>query len=167
MVFWDWNLFWYINMAERGRPSLYSEALVDEICDKIATSNKGLHAICKDNDYPAVVTLMNWLNDPDKVYFLNKYVRARELQADFMAQEILDIADETEHDTIHHEKFGDMPNNEWINRSRLRVDSRKWLMSKLLPKKYGDKLDVTSDGKELKTTIINLGSGVKPDEAAD
>ena len=55
-------------------------------------------------------------------------------------------------------------NHDVIQRDRLRVDARKWMLGKMQPKKYGDKLDVTSDGEKISTTIINLGSGVKPQE---
>jgi hypothetical protein len=55
------------------------------------------------------------------------------------AEDIVHISDESKHDTIETED-GEHPNHEWINRSRLRVDTRKWLLSKLLPKQYGDKV---------------------------
>lgn len=72
------------------------------------------------------------------------YARAREQQMEAMAEETLDIADETNRDTIIKKgKDGseyEAPDAEWIARSKLRVDTRKWLMSKLAPKKYGDKI---------------------------
>lgn len=52
----------------------------------------------------------------------------------------------------------------WVALQRLKIDSKKWELSKMLPKKYGDKLDVTSDGEKVVTTIINLGQGTKPEE---
>ena len=63
-----------------------------------------------------------------------------------MAEEILEISDFTGYDTIVNEKTGqEMLNSEWVARSRLRVDSRKWIACKLLPKVYGDKQEVKSD----------------------
>lgn len=85
----------------------------------------------------------------------NKYARAIQLRADKLAEEILEIADDSSNDTIT-KTYGDetveVENREWVNRSKLRVDSRKWLMSKMAPKKYGDKLDITTDGKALEQT---------------
>lgn len=89
-----------------------------------------------------------------------QYARAMELRAEFMADEILDISDDSSNDTIYTEK-GEIENKEWTNRSKLRVDSRKWLLSKLMPKKYGDKIDVTSDGEKV-TTSANIVVNVVP-----
>lgn len=139
--------------AKAGRPTKYTEELGIEICEKIATSSKGLHRLCKENDsFPSVPTIMRWLLDGKHQSFCNQYTRAREEQAEFMAEEMLDIADDSSRDTIHTEE-GDYQNVEFINRSRLRVDTRKWLASKLKPKKYGDKVDITSDGQRLKFEV--------------
>lgn len=89
---------------------------------------------------PGITTVMRWLDEDES--FRAQYARAKELQADYMAEQILDISDDSSKDTVHHEKFGDMPDNEWINRSKLRVESRKWLMGKMAPKKYGDKMEI-------------------------
>ena len=51
----------------------------------------------------------------------------------------------------------------WVQLQRLKIDAKKWELSKLNPKKYGDKIQQEHSG-ELKTTIISLGNGVKPDE---
>jgi hypothetical protein len=56
-------------------------------------------------------------------------------------------------------------NKEWTNRSRLRIDARKWVASKLKPKVYGDKTDITSGGEQLKQTTIVINT--TPDIAAD
>jgi hypothetical protein len=60
-----------------------------------------------------------------------------------MSQEIIDIADESANDTQFDDVGNPRQNSEWINRSRLRVDTRKWLMSKLAPKKYGEKQEIS------------------------
>lgn len=137
-----------------GRPSKYTNEIADKICDKIATTSNGLHVICKDESMPCVATVFNWLNDKSKAYFLDKYARARELQAELLADEIIEIADDTSNDTLTSDEGKEYANSEWINRSRLRVDARKWKASKLAPKKYGDKLDISSeDGLGLTVTF--------------
>lgn len=65
---------------------------------------------------------------------------------DEMADEIVEISDETGKDTLTDADGNDRPNTEWISRSKLRVDSRKWLMSKVAANLYGDKLDVAVTG---------------------
>lgn len=82
----------------------------------------------------------------------DKYARSKYMQAELIADEIVDIADDGSNDLMTVVK-GDFEyeteRKEVINRSRLRIDSRKWLLSKLIPKKYGDKLDITSDGEKI------------------
>lgn len=78
----------------------------------------------------------------------NRYARACEERADKVFEEILEIADDASRDDIETEN-GIIANHEWISRSRLRVDARKWALSKMNPKKYGDKVDVTSGGEKI------------------
>jgi len=84
------------------------------------------------------------------------YDTARSFLQDFWADEILDIADDTTNDFIETET-GVRLNAENVQRSRLRIDTRKWLLSKLSPKKYGDKLDLSStDGTMTPPSRIEL-----------
>lgn len=99
--------------------------------------------------------------------FRQQYVRAREDQAELMLDEIIEIADDTSADTITKED-GDgnsyeVANTEWINRSRVRIDARKWAMSKLAPKKYGDKLELGGTGAG---GALLIGISTQPKEAA-
>lgn len=74
------------------------------------------------------------------------------------AEDIVHIADETKHDTVMTDT-GEHADNEWINRSKLRVDTRKWLLSKLMPKKYGEKVEQTQIheiGDTLKNEIARV-----------
>ena len=118
----------------------YDEAIAEEICERIACG-ESLNKLAGSEGFPAQSTVYKWLLRVPA--FAEKYARAREAQMEAMAVEILEIADDTSGDTMTV-KRGDyeteVANNEWINRSRLRVDTRKWLMSKLQPKKYGDKI---------------------------
>ena len=129
-------------MAKNGRPTSYTDEIANKICSQISTSHKSLRTICKGDDMPCVATVLNWLNTNEK--FLAQYTRAKEEQADYLVEEMLDIADDSSNDTIETER-GKVENREWTNRSRLKVDTRKWIASKLKPKKYGDK--ITHDGQ--------------------
>jgi len=111
----------------KGRPKFeYTEQLANEICKAIATSEKGLHLLCKANDHwPHVDTVHQWiLNNKE---FSEKYTRAREEQANFLAEQILEIADNESGDVL---------------RDKLRTDTRKWVAARLAPKKWGDKIEV-------------------------
>jgi hypothetical protein len=131
-----------------SRPSSFTQQMADEICELLANGNS-LRYICRDDAMPSMATVFRWLvsEEPEFRAFRDQYARAREAQADYMAEDILAIADETDRDTIHTET-GEKADSEWIARSRLRVDARKWLASKMAPKKYGDKLDMSVGGIE-------------------
>ncbi len=124
-----------------GRPGMYTEELGKKICRAIATSTDSITAICARNpEFPNRECIWGWrLDYPD---FANMYDNAKRAQADLLAEEIKDIADHTAQDHITKlDSQGneyEVANTEWIARSRLRVDTRKWIACKLLPKVYGD-----------------------------
>lgn len=120
-----------------GRPSEFSQETADIICGRLA-EGESLRRICKDEDMPASSTVFKWLAAHRE--FSEQYTRAREAQADAMADEILEIADEGRNDTYMGEDGVERTDHDVIARSRLRVDARKWLASKMAPKKYGDKV---------------------------
>ena len=126
-----------------GRPSIYSDELATKICRFVAEG----HSLRQIGDLPQMPhkrTIKRWLSE--NLAFQQQYARAKEEMAEHFAEEILEIADDGSNDWIEREvesgKLIKVPDHEHIARSRLRVDTRKWLMSKLLPKKFGEKLDV-------------------------
>jgi len=143
---------------------MFSQEIADSICEQLATSSKSLRSICKEEGMPTVRTVLSWLAQGDKEDatpelkgFLHQYARAREQQADFLAEEIIEISDDGTNDLMtitKGDKEYNVENKEVTNRSRLRVDARKWIASKLKPKKYGDKLDVTTKGNEIPSATI-------------
>ncbi len=162
-----------------GRPSSFTQEIADSICEQLATSSKSLRTICDQEDMPTVKTILNWLTEGDKEdgqewakTFLRQYAHAKQEQADFLAEEIIEIADEKHNDVLRSKEVRNADgskmvlleeNKEFTNRSRLRVDARKWIASKLKPKKYGDKLDLTSLGNKLNHGPMQVEI-VKPDE---
>ena len=130
---------------KRGRPSRYTEVLAAEICRRLA-EGESLRKICKDTSVPAISTVMGWLFDGKHADFSEQYARARDLQADKLFDEALEIADESSDDRITTEEGKKVLDHEHVQRSRLRVDTRKWAASKLAPKRDGDKLQHTGDG---------------------
>lgn len=92
---------------------------------------------------PSTQAVLRWLADHED--FRTQYARAREAQADALAEEILDISDDRDNDYITNDDGKEVLNSEHVQRSRLRVDARKWYASKVAPKKYGDKVELSSD----------------------
>lgn len=125
--------------AKLGRPSKYTPELAAEICRAVATSADGLKAICDAHDnFPAKQTVNEWRYDfPD---FSAMYAKAKQQQAELLAEEILEISDNRERDTIETEK-GFVANTAAVARDRLKVDTRKWIACKLMPKVYGDRVE--------------------------
>ncbi len=108
------------------------------------SEGKSLRSICEQPDMPTEALVRKWARlDAD---FGSQYAHAREAGMDAMADEILAIADETSLDTKTTADGKTVVDQEAINRSRLRVDARKWIMSKIAPKTYGDKLDLNHSG---------------------
>lgn len=127
-------------MSPMARPSLYTPDVATAICERIA-DGESLRSICADEGLPSLRSVIRWLGQPEHDAFRRQYAQARAAQAERMAEEILSIADEGVNDWMKAndpENPGYALNGEAIARSRLRVDARKWLASKLLPKVYGE-----------------------------
>lgn len=115
---------------------MFSESLADSICAMLA-EGKSLRTITKNNpDTPSIATIFNWFKQYPQ--FLEQYTRAKSEAADAMVDELLDLADNV-----------DDYSPAAVHKARLQIDTRKWVASKLKPKVYGDKLDVTSDGEKV------------------
>lgn len=128
-----------------GRPSKYTKELATRICVLIAEGNS-LRKICAADDMPSKATVLLWAME-NREGFLDQYTRARDLQLESEADEIVDIADDGTHDYDKKiTKDGDEVlsfNKENVERSKLKVHARQWRLSKLNAKKYGDKIEQT------------------------
>lgn len=135
--------------GKTGRPSGYSTEIAEVICQRLS-EGESLRQICRNEDMPGKSSVMRWLDERED--FREQYARAHLLQADHFADEILEIADDGSNDWIERETRSgntiESADHEHINRSRLRVDARKWLMARMAPKKYGDKVGLEHSGPE-------------------
>lgn len=121
-----------------GRPSLYSEDLADTILTEMMCG-RSLRSVCEDEGMPSIRTVMRWrLKYPE---FCQQYAHACKERTAYHAEEILDIADDGLNDTYVDHKTGETRTDmDVIARSKLRIDARKWLMSKMNSKDFGDKI---------------------------
>jgi hypothetical protein len=106
----------------------------------------------KNPQIPRIRTVFNWLNSENNSFdpeFLRNYARAQEIRAEREFEEIKAIADNQEKDVYYDKDGNECVDHNVINRSRLMVDARKWRIAKMQPKKYGDKLDITSGEKPI------------------
>lgn len=137
-----------------GRPYGFTKELADIICEEIALGNS-LRSVCRRDDMPCMASVFKWLRENPS--FTEQYEKACAERTEAMAEDTLDIADNGNNDwmaTHSGDNEAWKVNGEAIQRSRLRVDTRKWLMSKMKPKKYGDRIDMTTNGKELPTPLL-------------
>ena len=124
-----------VKLLIMGRPSTFSHARADEICKRLA-AGESLRHLCLSDDMPTFQTVFNWLDRYPP--FCEQYTRARNTGLEVMAEHCLDIADDATNDWATDADGNPVVDQEHINRSRLRVETRKWYLSKLSPKRYGD-----------------------------
>jgi len=111
--------------ATRGRPSLFTQAIADEICERLA-NGESLLRICDDDHMPAESTVRLWVVD-DREGFSAQYTRSRDIGLDMRADRM-------------EQKLMSEPDTQ---RARLLFDHDRWYLSKLAPKRYGDKVALT------------------------
>lgn len=132
-----------------GRPSEYDPAVAAAFLAEVGTTRAGIETICAAEEFPDPKTVYRWMLANEE--FRQGYARAKEDQTQILEDEILEIADNTKlgeivtikGDGTEERKLADM-----IEHRKLQIESRKWLMGKLKPKKYGDKtLHTGADGE--------------------
>ena len=133
--------------------TIFTKEISKRICEGIM-SGKSLAAVCREDGIPTVTTVMSWLSkgseNPEKYIdfnnFLNDYTRARECQADYFVDQVIEIADNctTESDSI--------------NKAKMRIDARKWTAGKMRPHKYGV---VKSTAQEVGDAMVEYVTAIK------
>lgn len=124
-----------------GRPSTFTQKIADIICQRLA-GGESLRSICRDEGMPVRRTVHRWISD-DINGFRHQYACAKALGLEEMADEIIEISD----GEVAMTGEGKLDGAD-VQHKRLRVDSRKWLLSKLAPKKYGDKSSLELTGED-------------------
>lgn len=132
--------------AKNGRPSVYTEAIAEEILGRMSRGET-LTSICREPGMPVISTVSLWAIDDKPKGFSERYARARQMQADAIAEGAVDIADD--------DPAADAA------KTRLKVDTRKWLASKINPAKFGERTRITVDDPV--KALANL-LNVKPED---
>ena len=131
-----------------GRPSTYTPEVGDIICAKIA-SGQSMRSVCLEPGMPGRATIHRWRSKNPA--FDAQYAQAREMLYELWADEITEIADDSTTDMViktgRNGATYEAVDQEHIQRSRLRVDTRRWLLSKLMPKQFGDRIGVEVGGE--------------------
>jgi hypothetical protein len=150
-----------------GRTAEEIETLFKKVISDIE-QGASLRSAIKKNKPLSATTFTKWCdNDASRA---ERYARATLKRAEVIFEDIINIADENHRDVyIDPESGVERTDNDVVQRARLRIDARKWVLSKMHPTKYGDKLDVTSGNKPLAVPAI-VGMVIKnetttPDES--
>lgn len=140
-----------------GRPTTYTPEIITRICDQIA-DGRSLRKVCEDDGMPSKMTVLNWLNRYPE--FVTQYARAKDESADSHADDMLDIADEA----IERTDSGAYDAAQ-VAHQRLRIDARKWIASKLKPKKYGERVHTEVSGTmSLEQIVATTGLKESPEQ---
>ena len=131
-----------------GRPSSFTQEVADYICTELG-KGRSLRKILQEDGMPSYQTVYSWL--AAHPHFLDQYTRAREEQAETLADEIVDIADETPEMNPIIDRNGELIRIEmhsaYLQWQKQRIEARKWTAAKLRPKKYGDRVTMAGDAE--------------------
>lgn len=125
-----------------GRPTMFSQELADKVCENIANGISLRQMCAEDDSLPDRRTIREWWNKDET--FALQIARAREEQADHFFEQIIEISQGTLHGK--YDAYA----------ARAAADQLKWVAGKLRPKVYGDKIDHTTNGKDLPTPILGV-----------
>lgn len=114
-----------------GRPSKFSQTLADDICARIA-NGESLRNICRDKSMPDKTTVLRWVDDNND--FCDQYARACARREDSFFDDLIEIADSVTADAAE------------VAKARVQIDARKWVLSRMNPKKYGDRVQQEVSG---------------------
>ena len=125
--------------------TIYNKKTADLICEKLM-EGVSLREICRGEGVPKRGTIYSWLIAHEA--FADQYARACEVREDGMFDELFDIADDSSNDWMKRKDGEEALDSEHVQRSKLRIDTRKWALARMRPKKYGDRLDLNHGGQD-------------------
>jgi hypothetical protein len=135
----------------------YSQEDIETIFKSIISAienGASLRSCLRKDNMPDSTTFYKWIDEDEKKSV--QYERSIELRSEFLFDEIIEIADKQGEDVTEDKDGNRVINHNIVQRNRLQIDARKWALSKMIPKKYGDKLDMTSGGDKLQNNDIKI-----------
>lgn len=135
------------------------EAIIQDICYKMTEQGLSLRSILKSDDMPTLSTFFRWVAESEQ--YARAYEVALQARADMIFEDMFNILDATEDDVIINEDGVEVVNHNVIQRDRLRIDGRKWILGRMNPKKYGDRMKIDADVKTEIKPIMLVDAPVK------
>lgn len=139
-----------------ARPTDYTKELAEELCNRVADGNS-LRTVCLSEDMPDKSTIFRWF----RLYkeFNDQYAQACDERVEAQHEDLLELGDEA---VRLAQWVNDKVSNAVVSAVKLKADNMKWSMSKMKPKKYGDRIDHTTNGKDLPTPIYGGNTTINP-----
>ena len=135
----------YKKNSQRPNARQYDrKAITELVCSELALGKSRRSILDADDKLPSASTFLDWIGADS--FLAEQYAHARQMAYELLADEIVAIADENY--TTDEHGVRERLSSEAIQRNRLRVDTRKWMLSKMLPKVYGDKIQTEHTGKD-------------------
>ena len=135
----------YKKNSQRPNARQYDrEAITELVCSELALGKSLRSILDADDKLPSASTFLDWIGADS--FLAEQYAHARQMAYELLADEIVAIADENY--TTDEHGVRERLSSEAIQRNRLRVDTRKWMLSKMLPKVYGDRIQTEHTGKD-------------------
>ncbi len=132
-----------------GRPTDYTREKANEICNQLS-EGISLRTVCLSNNMPDKATVFRWLRDYKE--FHDQYAHAKEESTNAQHEVLEDLGDQA---IKLAQSVDSKASGAVVQAVKLKADNLKWLMSKMKPKKYGEKLDMTTNGKDLPTPLLH------------
>ena len=141
------------------------ENIFSLICDELE-KGYSLRSILRREDMPSSRTFFKWIDESESK--VKQYERSLELRSEMLFDEIIEIADKQSEDVGEDENGNKVINHNIVQRNRLQIDARKWALSKMFPKKFGDKTIHSGDADNpIQTTFSILNIDPLSDESND
>lgn len=132
-----------------GRPTIYTQELADRICEEIALG-KSIRTVCLAAEMPGLSSIFKWIRENKE--FSQQYAQATSERSECQHEDLLELGDEA---ISLAQSVNEKASGAVVQAVKLKADNMKWSMSKMKPKKYGDKIDMTTNGKDLPIPLLN------------
>ena len=131
-----------------GRPTIFTEILAAKICQRIA-DGESIRAICSDPDMPSTTAVFRWIASGKYDGFRQLYEASMQIRLETLGDGLIELADAP----IERNAAGAI-DSAAVQMRRLQIETRRWILSKLLPRKYGDRMGLDHQGEGFNLTVV-------------
>ena len=131
-----------------GRPTIFTEILAAKICQRIA-DGESIRAVCSDPNMPSTTAIFRWIASGKYDGFRQLYEASMQIRLETLGDGLIELADAP----IERNAAG-MVDSGAVQMRRLQIETRRWILSKLLPRKYGDRMGLDHQGEGFNLTVV-------------